>query len=152
MWNGKTKNGVELRRLDGVGKAKEKNPWIVVADRSRVRVFEALKHENGERKLELIEEIDLPRPHSHSREEALAELMRRTGHYLESELSRHRYETLDVFADPHVLGTLRETFPSQVLAKVVRYEDKDFARLTQHDLARRFVEGETPEIGHLVPR
>lgn len=47
MFQGKTKRGVDVRQLDGVQAKTQNRCWLVVGDRSRIRIFEKQKTLEG---------------------------------------------------------------------------------------------------------
>lgn len=60
MLTNKTKTGVELRRLRGVHTTPKTREWVMVADRSRIRIFERKRNLEGTNDYPLIQLIESP--------------------------------------------------------------------------------------------
>ena len=57
MFQGKTKKGAQVSQLDGFERKHPNRCWLVVGDRSRIRIFESQKNLEGQIELQPVTEI-----------------------------------------------------------------------------------------------
>lgn len=138
--------------------------WVLVADGSRARIFEALKEIHTFRE---IEDIDNPEGRASTRElntdaggrfaqkgggqqghtsdpqadavEHDVELFsKHVGHYLEKARTQHRYDKLCVIAPPKFLGLMRHNLSKEVAKLVDREIAKDVSWFDAKDIRNYF--------------
>jgi protein required for attachment to host cells len=77
---------------------------------------------------------------SDPRDQALTQFARYVSGFLESELRRHRFESLTIAAEPHFLGILRAEMATSVNGHVISWLKKDLQKTPARKLADYLVE------------
>ncbi len=73
-------------------------------------------------------------------EHEVNDLVRRGSEFLDCSLKKGKFESLDVFAGPHLLGIIRAELKKAVEKKLNRVEEKDLSWISGADLEKRILE------------
>ncbi|HVE86864.1 MAG TPA: host attachment protein [Myxococcales bacterium] len=127
--------------------------WIVVADGSRARIFEAGRRDRDWR---LVESLEHPEGRAHTpelvtdmpamesgelpKEREARVFARKVAERLEGGFHARMFQRLVLVAPPEQMGYLRQALPPPVSAVVAHELTKDFSRLRQDKLEERLPE------------
>lgn len=143
-----------------------KKIWIVLANSSKLKIFEALKTEEKQVAIRLAEEhthleghlktselMSDERGHYQTNHMARGAYEKRTSpketeaqHFayaislmLEKGYDEHCYQSLIIAAPPHFLGLLKKALPKKLIAKIAHELNKEYTELPLKDIEKLFI-------------
>jgi protein required for attachment to host cells len=144
MFQGKTKRGIPITSTFGMKTANHKEIWILVADRSRLRMFHREKKDIGH-SMELNQDFINPEGRKNGKtflpEKRVVEMLVNQALSICDLCSlKEKNAHLYVVAEPALKGLLRPAFQKAMPKVEMSFFQKDFAWLENQELGKRLGE------------
>ncbi len=118
------------------------NEWVVVASRHQIKIF---KRSDTKKPLQWIYTLRNPDIQSNnevspSMEKVIQRWARKISDILKLGSEKHSFGKLHIFADPHLLGHLKNQIPKSMKSVLIEWIGKDLEKATAQQLTDRVLE------------